>query len=208
MAQKKPSNPTQIIGGIAALLIIVGIGGTYQFLNPGLQLASTNLSQADAKNKSYQADIATLQKAQTDVDTAKRALSDKGLDFASIRYIFPQSEEIPNLYIQMEYLVSATPGVVSSYQISPPISNAPGDVRIPVSFTATGTYTNLKAFITALENNIRPVVLTTLSFGPAPDKDAQGKALDDAGSKLSLNLSGFVRSQGLSAAYSSTTTKK
>lgn len=208
MAQKKPSNPTQTVGAIAALLIILGIGGTYQFLNPGLQLASTNLSQAKAKNQSYITDIATLQKAQTDVDTAKRTLTDKGLDFSSIRYIFPQNEEIPNLYIQMEYLTTNSAGVTSSYQISPPISNAPGDVRIPLSFNATGTYADLKAFITALENNIRPVILTTLSFGPAPDKDQQGKAVQDAGNKLTLNLSGFVRSQGLSAAYSSTTTKK
>lgn len=206
MTPKQPSNPSQTIGIIAALLILVGLGGTYQFLNPNLNLAATNYAQAKAQDDGLQTDINTLQAAQTKVDVAKHTLSDAGLDFNSLANIFPATEEIPNLYIQMEYLMGSTPNVVSSYQVSPPVSNTPGDVRIPLTFAATGTYSSLKDFIVTLENNIRPVTITALSFGPAATKDQNGKPVKDAETKLTVNISGYVRSQSLSSAY--TTSKK
>jgi Tfp pilus assembly protein PilO len=200
---KQPMNPNQMLSIIAAFLIVIGVGGTFQFLNPRLQLAATNLSEAKAKDDGLVSDIATLQNAQTQVDTAKKALTQKGLDFNTLQHIYPQFEEIPSLYIQMEYIVAATPGVSASYQISPPLSVGSADVRVPIAVSATGAYSDLKLFIASLENNVRPFIISTVSFGPAPTKDQAGKPVLGAESKLTANISGFVRSEGISSAYSS-----
>lgn len=201
MALRQSGSSTQTFSILAALFLLVGLLGTYQFLLPRLKEANTALAESKAKNEGIQNDIATLEDAQTRMDAAKTALQSKGLDFNKLSAIYPHYEELPNLYIQMEYLTTVVPDVTASYQINPPTSDGPGNTKVPISINATGTYANLKTFLARLEDNLRPITFTSIGFAQAPDKDKDGKPIPGAASKLTMNASGYVRADQISPAY-------
>ena len=102
----------------------------------------------------------------------------------------------------MEALSLNNPGLSKvSYQVSAPLLNPTGGVKIPVSFTATGHYVDLKTFLARLETNIRPLTFNTITFGQSAGADP--KANDNS---LLLTATGSIAARDLSSLYTASTT--
>lgn len=204
MATKQPQNLNQTFILLAIGLFLIGGIGSYRYAVPNLKSAKTALAQTKAQNQGILDDIASLNQAKSAVDDAQTYLKNQlNVDPAQLRYVFPPTEDVPGLYLQMESLMSAAGIESPSYQIGLPALDQDGLARIPVTITATGSYTDLKHYITDLELNIRPISLITASFTQSVEKDGGAPAIG----KMTMSATGFVRAAGLSAAYSTKATK-
>lgn len=205
MATKEAKNINQTFILLAVFFFLLGGIGIFKYALPKLKDARTALAEQVAKNEGIKADINSLNQAKTAVEDAQAYLKNQlGVEPERLRYVFPPTEDVPELYLQMESLI-LTPGVENpTYQISPPAVDTEGLVRIPISITATGTYGNLKGFLSALQLNIRPVSLLTATFSKAVAKEGEAVTADS----LTMTATGFVRAAGLSAAYTTKTPTK
>lgn len=205
MATKNPTNVNQTIILITLLLFVLGGIATFKFALPKLHDAKVSLEEQIAKNKGLQADIGSLTQAKSQVQEAQDNLKNQlGVDPARLRYVFPPTEDVPELYLQMESIIQ-TAGITNpTYQINPPALDQDGLVRIPISISATGSYLDLKTFVSKLQTNIRPVSLLTASFSKAAPKE-EGQSVDGL---LTMTATGFVRAAALSNAYTTKTPTK
>ena len=204
MATKQPQNFNQTFILLALAFFLIGGVACYKYAIPNLKTAKTALAQKKAQNQGLIDDIANLSQAKSAVDDAQTYLKNQlNVDPAQLRYVFPPTEDVPALYLQMEEL-ARTQGIEgATYQISPPAVDQDGLVRIPVTISATASYTDLKHFMSDLQLNIRPISLVTVSFSQAVTKD--GTAPDSG--KMTMSATGFVRAASLSSAYSIKATK-
>src|ERR1044072_6767868 len=135
---QEPRNPNQSLLLIAVVLLLLGVGSLYFYFLPNLKTARQQAAQSQAKDQGLQTDIATLQSAQNELDLARQSLQSRGIDLDKLSSVYPQYEDIPTLYIQMEYLMGATQGISSAtYQISAPTTDQTG-ARVRVCVSATG----------------------------------------------------------------------
>lgn len=204
MATKAPANPNQTVGAIGFLLLIASFALAYYTFVPQLISARTDEATAQAKLDGLNADIKTLESAKNDMGKAMDELRAKGVDFAAIRNNFPLTENMPDVYLQVEEVVKANPNVKKlDYQIGQP-TVTPGvkGVKIPITLTATGAYGELKNLIIGLETNIRPFSFSQVGFsaytGGTEEKDIP------VGSFV-LALTGYTQTETLSASYATTT---
>jgi Tfp pilus assembly protein PilO len=186
---------------IGLLLLMLGVAGTYYYFLPDLQSHRELVVSTRAQSEGLDADIKTLTDARHQLDSAKATLIQKGVDFSKVAAAVPATESVPELYIQMEDLIKTaenTLGIVKpTYQISTPLVEGQNIAKVPVAVGASGTYPSLKAFITNLEHNIRPLTITSLSF-TQPTNEAPGSP-DNI---YTLTVTAFARSESLSPAYS------
>lgn len=198
------SNSDLIMLGI--FLLIIGIGGSYKFLIPSLISTKGENQKLTATSSGLQQDIANLKAAQSSLNIAQKNLAAEGVNLSLINQVIPSNEEIPWLYLQMEYLMKNAPNLTDPiYKIGTPvIDKVGGEGQVPISVSATGKYGDLKTFITQLENNIRPIVITSINFAQPQLNPTDSKSTSLVG-QYYLTAVGYVISQGLSAAYVSTT---
>jgi Tfp pilus assembly protein PilO len=198
------SNSDLIMLGI--FLLIIGIGGSYKFLIPSLVSTKGENQKLIATNNGLLQDISNLKAAKSSLNLAQKNLTAMGVDLSLVNQVVPPNEEMPWLYLQMEYLINNSPNLSTPiYKIGVPlIDKTGGEGQVSVSVSATGKYEDLKQFLMKLENNIRPIVITSVNFSQPQSDSTSGSATSLAG-KYSLTATGYVISQGLSAAYTSTT---
>jgi Tfp pilus assembly protein PilO len=184
--------------------MVAGVGGMYEYLAPNLKTSRGDLVAAQAKLEGLNTDIKVLTNAQAllqaSLDTMQK---DRGVDFSRIPYIYPKTEDIPGLYLQLEGVmrIAQAEGVaLPSYQVSAPVlDSTENSVHIPVTVSGTGSYDDLKNFITKLEQNLRPLSIESLNLSQTLDKD-KGTPTGE----FTLNLAGIIRAQSLSPAYTGT----
>lgn len=197
-------NPTKNLIMTGLVMIFAGLVIGYQFLLPKMKDSKTAYDTAAAQLKGLKQDITRLRTAGERLEAAKAKLAENGVDLNILDAVAPQYEDIPSLYIQSEDLVRRNTNLTQpSYQINPPVMSASGDYRIPVNFTAIGKYKELKDFLKILENNVRPVSITSLTLSPA-SINSNGKREELTG-QFSLACTGFFRARALSPAYESVT---
>lgn len=196
-------SPSQSASLIALLLIVGGLGGTYQFLLPMLRTEKEKLAKLTAESAGYEQDIAALHQVEVELSAGKAELQRQGTSLTKLQSVVPQTEDVPGLYIQLEQLMKEASPATAAYQVGAPVEESPGVAKVPVSITATGTYGDLKRFITRLELNIRPLTFTTVTFSAAQaSAQVQGQSTQQLpDGSLNLVASGFVRSVRLSPAY-------
>ena len=201
-----PSNPNKTLSLLGIALLIAGFGGSYYFLVPKLQTARTDKATATSTEKGLVQDVATLQQAQRDLGSAQSALEAKGVDFAAIPSHIPPTEDLPNLYIQMENLVAVNQGVKKlEYQLAQPVTDPSGKgAKIGISITGIGSYTAIKGLIMMLENNIRPVIITQIGLSAYTAVDSQKDVPDGS---YTVSISAYTLAQNLSSAYAIPTGK-
>ena len=193
----KRSTSSQTLLGLGILFLLVGLGGSYEFLAPRLLTARTDLATSQAQLDTITSEVAQLNVAQQNLVVAKQSLTNRGIDLNKALEVMPATENVPGLYIQLEDLMTrgGQAGVSeTNYQVSDPIIDTDGTAKVPVTITGFGSYSDLKNFITMAETNIRPLSFTTVGFAAAQK---------NGGTVLQLTATGYVRSQGLSAAFSS-----
>lgn len=206
MATKAPANPNQSVGLIAFFLIVGGFLATYYILAPQLTTARTKQAEAKAKLDGLNADIKTLETAKQDMGKAMDDLTAKGVDFSALRTNFPLTESIPDVYLQVEDVITLNPSLRKvDYQIGQPVLDLEGKgVRIPITMTATGTYGDLKNLLVSMETNIRPFILSQVSLATyTPSQDDR----DIPSGAYVASLTGYTLSEKLSASYATTTSK-
>lgn len=191
---------------LGVLLMIVSLAGVFEFLAPRLTDARANLASDQAKLKGLQSDVDVLTTAKNQLAQDEKALQDdRGVDFTKLPLIYPKTEDMPGLYLQLEALMQRglAEGVTSpSYQVTAPVLDATeGSVHIPVTISAIGQYAQLKTFIALLEQNLRPISIQTINLSQTLDKDKGTPS-----GLFTLNVAGIVRAESLSSAYSGTPT--
>lgn len=196
-------NNTLVMVGV--LLLVIGIGGTYEFLAPNLKAEHASLAEVTAELNGTQTDIDSLTKAKSELDTDKAALStQKGVDFTKVANVYPKTEDIPGLYLQLEGLMGTVAGfgvTNAAYQVGAPVLDATiSAVTIPVTVSGAGSYAAAKAMVTQLETNLRPFSITTLNLSQTLDKDKGTPT-----GLFTITAAAVVRAETLSAAYSSPT---
>lgn len=198
MNPKRPASLNQNLLGIGLLLLVLGLGLSYEFFAPRLQAARSDEGTNQAKLDALTSEVDQLTTAQQNLAVTKQQLVSRGIDLNKAAAVLPATEDMPSLYIQMEDVMrrSSQAGITNpAYQLSDPALDADGTVKIPVTVTGSGSYADLKSFLTRLETNIRPVSLTSVAL---TTKDANGST------SLSLSATGYVRARALSSAYAST----
>jgi Tfp pilus assembly protein PilO len=202
---KSPSNPNQTLALLGVLLLVIGVGGAYYYFLPQLIDARTQEATTLAQKQGLEQDIQTLQQAQTDLGAAQVALQNQGVNFGQLQMHYPTYEEVPNLYLQMEALISGNPQIKNiTYQIGQPVKESNEVVKIPMTVTGGGSYSDLKTFAEKLENSIRPLTLIQLSFAISTgDTSDKTKVVVPAGDYI-LTATGYARAEKLSPSYSET----
>ncbi len=203
--QQKQSSRNKNLVLLGGLLLVVAIVVSLEFLAPQLTTARQQLEADKAKLAGAMTDVQTLQAAKTQLTSSMETMQTAhSVNFDKVASTDPVTEAIPSLYLQLEALMndSLTKGISNpSYQVSVPVQDVTdGTVHIPLAISATGTYTNLKAFIATLETNTRPISIQTLNLAQTLDKDKGAPS-----NQFTLSIAAVVRSQTLSAAYSTTT---
>ena len=191
-----PASPSQNAILISGLVIVLSVLGTYFFLLPQLTAQRTTLETTKASLEGLTADQTTLTNAGEQITAAEQQLQVKGVDLTKLAAIYPANEDMPGLYIQLESLMAqaGSVGVTATYQVSNPSADTDGSAKIPLSFTATGTFENLRKFITLLENNTRPILLSSISFDQAANTSTTSP-------QLSLTATGYTKAAAISGAY-------
>jgi len=194
---KTQQSPTQNAATIAGVLIVLSFVGIYFFLMPGLVAQRTTLASDKAQLEGLEKNKQSLQNAQKQLNAAMDELTAKGVNFNKLSSVYPPNEDMPGLYVQLESLMSkaATYNVKATYQASAPVADAAGGGKIPLTFTATGALSDLETFITSLETNTRPILLSSVSV-TAPTTETNGL--------LTLTASGLTHVAQISSAYSTT----
>jgi uncharacterized protein YoxC len=189
---------------IGVLLMIVSLAAIYMFLVSGLHTARTNLATTQAKLSGLETDIDVLTTAQNKLDFAEAAMTnDKKVDFGKIPLVYPKTEDVTGLYLQLEALMSQAiaDGIsLPAYTVSAPLTDTDGSIHIPVSVSGTGSYVKLKTFLANLEDNLRPLTISTINLAQTIDKDK-----GTPNGAFTLNVASIVRAQTLSSAYTSGT---
>ena len=213
MATYSRISPGQLISSIGAILILAAGAGSYFFLAPRLQVAQNAQNQAEANLKAVNGEISELKDDQVKLQALKRKLADQDIDITRIQLVLPVTEQLPSLYIQMESILGMSPGLVNpTYTLGNPVKGLVFGADIPVTFSAGGTYPQLKELLTKLEQNIRPISFTQISISTSTVGKA-GAAGAQADPKkvvapVTLTASGFVRAQSLSSAFVKQSTTK
>lgn len=198
----KQTNNSRSLGLLGIVLILIGLGGGYYFLMPQLTQARLDLVQAESKLAGVNQDIETLKAAKLQLTTAKADLVAKGVDFSTVTSHYPVTENMPDMYIQMESLSrSATYVNKFEYTVAPPVLDVTTQVtKIPVSVTAIGQYQDLKKLIANIQNLVRPVIISTASINAYTNND------QPSGS-FTLVLAGYSLVGGLSSSFAVTPAK-
>lgn len=213
MATYSRTSPAQIMSSIGIILILAGAAGSYFFLAPRLLVAEQAKNQAEAQLKSINREIAELTDDQAKLATLKTKLADQSIDIARIQLVLPLTEQLPSLYIQMESILATAPTLVNpTYQLGAPVKGDVFGADIPITFSAGGTYPQLKDLLTKFEQNIRPISFTQLSISTNGGAKT-GAAATPADPKktsaaVTFTASGFVRAQSLSSAFVKQVTTK
>lgn len=199
------SSSSQNLMSIGGLLILAGLAAVYFFEMPQLKQANTSYEKAKADAASAAGDVQAIQNAAKKLKAAEDKITARQVNIDSISQVLPATEDLPSLYIQIQEVMTKSTQELSlkqpTYQVTDPVKSASGDVRIPVSISATGSYANLKQLITRYENNIRPVSFISLSIQSVPPTSSGSPDTDIPAGYFSLSASGYVRAQGLSPAY-------
>ena len=207
---KASTNQSIVLTGI--LFFMLGAAGSFKLVLPKLQSTRLQISTAESQDQVVQQQVSGLNSAKSKLDAAVASLSQRGVSIDTVKQIVPPTEDMPSLYLQLESITSNTINLGNvSYIVAPPavIAGSSG-VQIPITFSATGTYADLKSFIATLEDNIRPVVITNLSFSKytsnasTPLKNIQGLTIN-GDNFFTLNVTGYVTAQALSSAYTGVT---
>lgn len=200
MALPKPSNPNQTTILTGVLLLILGLSLAYFFLLPNLKEARVEEANLLAQSSGREADIQALKSAQASLNAAKAVLEQKRVNFDNIASHLPPTEEIPQLYLQMEGLITklTDQGLKEiTYNVGLPEEVEAGQIKVPITLAATGSYPNLKASLISLENALRPLTLSQITLAQA-SASTEGAAQSG---QFTLNVTGYASASGLSAAY-------
>lgn len=203
--QQKQLSRNKSLTLIGVLLLLVGVGGTWQFLAPQLLQARDTLETEKAKLRGLESDVAALTTAKLQLEQTTASMrTERGVNFDRLPLVFPKTEDVPGLYLQLEALVSrAADGGLNNprpvYQVSAPITDSTnGGVTIPVAVTAVGDYLSLKQFVSDLELNLRPLSIQTINLAQNLDRES-----GTASGLFTLNVAAVVRAETLSPSYSS-----
>jgi Tfp pilus assembly protein PilO len=205
MATTTRGSISQNITLIGIFLIFAGVALSYQFFIPSLKKSRQALTALKAQEKGINQDITDLGKVNAQLTNGKKQLESEGITFDQIDNVVPLTENVPQLYIQMEHLMRDPNIQVPAYTLSTPVKQADGSVNIAVTVQAYGTYAGIKAFIANLEHNERPISLTSIAISIRGSSGASdsvgGKPKIAPDSPLSVQLGGIVLARSLSPSY-------
>ena len=173
-----------LIGGIGSVLLL--LIGYFLIISPARgQLDELNVAIADqeAKNQQLTAKLAQLKSQVAEVPA-------KIKEVRAVQAKMPASMEQPALVRSLEQAAGSAGVSLTNISASTPtaIEGAPGNlelVGLPYTMNATGSYSQLKTFVSGLEQLERAFLLTTLTVAGGSD-DTGSLTLDVAGRFFSL----------------------
>jgi Tfp pilus assembly protein PilO len=184
------------------LLLLLTFGTLFalnSFTRP--QLEKSVQTEADAKSKlaGLKEDAASLRAAKANLATAKSTLEEQGVSFNALSSHMPKTEQLPGLYKQVQATIKSNSGVKEvAYQIGQPVIDpATALARVPFTINGTGAYSDLRTFVTALSNDVRPLTITQLTYTVATKSDVANG--------YTASITGYFAAEGLSASFVTTT---
>ena len=152
------------VGTVLVVLVIVAAGWLL-VVSPKRTDASTLRAQAVAavaQNQQVEGKIRELKLQQQQLPAQQAQI-------AAINQQIPSQPQLPTLIRQLDDAASAadvtlgaiTPGTFTA------VPSDTGVSYIPLSITVSGSFTNLKAYLSALETNPRAVLVTGFKINPA-----------------------------------------
>jgi Tfp pilus assembly protein PilO len=206
---REPLNPQQRLTVIGVAVALVSLIAAYTITLPRYRAARTDQLKSESVLAARLKDNEDLKEVEQQLTLAESQLAAVGVTKDKIAAVVPATEQIPELYIQLEQLMrqlsaadagtGLRDGKVSGATYTLGVPQKQGDlVEIAVSVQASGDYTAIKSFVASLQQNIRPLVFRTISI--TRTTTAEGKAV--GGGTLTVNLSGAIFAHDLSSAYS------
>jgi hypothetical protein len=200
--KNQPTSPNKSLSLLAVLFLLIGVGGTYQFLSPLLLQAQQQVVVAEAELKGLVDDASQLNRARQQIEVAKLEMTAaySGLNFSNLPLIYPQHEDVPGLYLQLEALTveGQRAGLTNvTYQVGQPQLDATTNtVTIPVNVSGSGSYLVTKDFISKLERNLRLLSIQSLNLAQALDKVTGAPT-----GEFTFNAAAVARAKSLSPAF-------
>lgn len=210
------ASTSNTISVAAVLLIIAGLFWQESSLVPQLRDATATSQANQQQIAASDQNITVLQSAGQKLQSAVANLGQQGIDRNLFQRVLPATEDLPDLYVQMEaVLASNQPGISGpTYSLGTPALSPNtadnGQATIPVTLGASGHYLDLKHYLAVLERTTRPVTFTSLGFSRpvaaastgSSDPNTPATPATTSSTALVLTATGYFRSLGLSSAYS------
>jgi Tfp pilus assembly protein PilO len=203
MPTAQSSSPDKNLVMIALLLMLAGLGGTYQFLVPQLRQAKDQHAQLTALHEEKSKNVEILKEIQSKLTEGKADMAQRDINLVKLPNVVPVEEEMPQLYIEFERIALMHASMEMTYQIATPSKDEAGKVTVPVTVGATATYDELKYLIRFLHLHYRPLVLTSVILSDPPEvQSTDGKPADRSmEGKLVLSATGYIAAQDISPEY-------
>lgn len=202
----KKANNSSFWGAMAFLITVASFVVAWKFIIPSYQENQQQSAQLDVDIKYAKAKLNSL-------NTTKASLSKLGDTVNKILVSIPADKDAPNLISELEVIANTYSVTIPTIQISDaasPTDAASGlattgtNNKVGVAFTVNGSYDNLSQMISALENDIRFMNITSMSLGKVQTKD--GSSSDDMTLTVQLSAYKFLDTSLSTASGSNTTT--
>lgn len=192
---------------IVAIVVILG-GGWFGLVSPqqaAADQARQRAGQADERAIQAGMQVRQLQKQSAELDTVKKELE-------ALQGKIPTGEQVSTLLVSVNKLAGAAGVALTSFKpgaVAPLESSAPdkGTERLgflPVSLAGTGSYDEIRAYLSKLETLDRALVVTSISVDRAAAGSASGSGGEsDAGAPdpltMTLEARVFIRGDAVPA---------
>ncbi len=140
--------------------LAVGAAAWFFWLSPaalGIQQANSQLSQLDSQK-------ATLAARLAFVDATARDLAASSDAVTLLKLAAPSTGGLENLLASFDGMAAASGVTLASFQ---PASASDQPTQLTLTVSASGSFAAIQAFVAAIEHNVRPLTIQTLSLASA-----------------------------------------
>lgn len=171
-----------MIKNIIIIILILGFVAVVVFLDvPGVQSVLNLKKDINTQKETF---IETQELASKIENLTKSSRENKE-SVEKTNYILPDSEDIPNLIVQLEALAFEQGLILEKIEFTP-IKQESGNIEnyqtLSVNMRLIGSYPALKSFLKAVEENMRLMDISSVNFSTPSEESLQIFEFD-----LSLN---------------------
>lgn len=177
---------------IAAVAVVVIVGGGWFGLVAPQQASADEIrqqtEQADQRAAQASAQVRLLQKQSAELDSVKKELE-------ALQAKIPTGEQVSALLVSVNNLAGASrvsltafrPGIVATLDSSAPDKGTARLGYLPVTLTGTGSYDEIRTYLSKLETLDRALVVTSIAISRGAS-GGSGSSSGGAGATESGNL--------------------
>lgn len=125
----------------------------------------STLRETRLATEALAADVTGLQAAMSEVQALDQSVAQRSAIVDQLNLAVPSSAAVDELIVSLETIASSAGVVLPTVQ---PATSTDGSV-VPLTVTVRGSYSGVRLFLELLEQNLRPIRVTTLTMSTTSD---------------------------------------